>query len=242
MTVQASAAAPAPRPRSKRMRRSDRRAQLLGVAREIVRTGGFGALTMAALAEQSGASKPVVYEHFENSEAVAIALLGEDFAANIRHSVGRIGNPDTLFDYFDQVIDALFEHYGAEHPLIRSITNGFSASSEVNAFYLEQQHRALEVYRELLRQQGIDGEVGRVTAYALSTMIQATVIEYARGDDVEQQRATLKRLVEGVLRSVIPGEGRKPQIPTAILDEMANAANLRERLPRALRNGEGEGD
>lgn len=217
------------------MPRAERREQLLQTAREIIRNGGIGALTMSALADQSGASKPVVYEHFENSEAVAIALLGEHFRSSIANAVDRIKNPDTIYDYFDIIIDSLFDYYHREGPLVRSITNGFSSTSEVNAFYLEQQHSSQEVYQALFRQQGLAPEVTRVAAYALSEMMAYTVMEFAPAND-PVDRATLKLMVRGLIRSLLPDEGVKPAVPLAILDRISNAAQTRLRPARAERN------
>lgn len=64
---------------SQRLPKAKRRAQLIAVATEIVKSQGVEALTMAGLAQQAGISKPVVYEHFENSEAVTLALLDAYF-------------------------------------------------------------------------------------------------------------------------------------------------------------------
>ncbi len=219
-----------PRVRAKRMPKAERRAQLLSTAREIIQRGGIGALTMSALAEKSGASKPVVYEHFENSESVAIELLNEFYKNMVRLSVERLVNPETIFDYFDIIVDLMFDYYYQERTLVRMITNGFSANSEVNAYYLEQQEHSHAVYKELLLQQGITQKVAHVAAYALQEMIGQTVQEFA-GADNQLERDTLKRLVNGMIHGLVSEQGSKPLLPVKLLDTISHAGEA-HRHPR----------
>ena len=59
------------------MPKAERRVQLLKIAYDMIDQDGIGALTMAGLAERSGAAKPVVYEHFSNSQEVIFCLLDD---------------------------------------------------------------------------------------------------------------------------------------------------------------------
>lgn len=59
---------------TKRLRKEDRRHQLLDTARTIVREEGTEALTLGYLAEQAGVTKPVAYDHFVDREGLLIAL------------------------------------------------------------------------------------------------------------------------------------------------------------------------
>jgi len=205
----------APRPRP--MPRAERRGQLLAVAREIIEAQGIGALTMSALAEQSGAAKPVVYEHFENSEAVAVALLEDTFARTITFVTARAEGAEDIDAYMAVVIDSLFEFQTLERSIVRKITNGFSSNSAVNAVYLDQQKRAVDVYRDLIEQQGVARPAARVAAYALNAMVDGTIPEFAVRANTTLARDTLKRLVSGAIHSLAPVQGPRPHTPAAIL-------------------------
>ena len=61
--------------RAKRLSKSDRRRQLLDVAREMLRCDGAEGLTLATLAARAGVSKPVAYDHFETRSGLLIAML-----------------------------------------------------------------------------------------------------------------------------------------------------------------------
>lgn len=57
-----------------RMPRHERRAQLLAIARELIRERGTDEFTLGRLAERAGVTKPVVYGHF-GDRAGALAEL-----------------------------------------------------------------------------------------------------------------------------------------------------------------------
>ncbi len=59
------------------MSREDRRRQLLDASWRLIRDEGTEALTLGRLAEQSGITKPVVYDHFETRTGLLAALYRE---------------------------------------------------------------------------------------------------------------------------------------------------------------------
>lgn len=63
----------------KRLRKEDRRVQLLEVARGIVRQQGTEALTLGYLAERANVTKPIPYDHFGDREGLLMALY-QDFS------------------------------------------------------------------------------------------------------------------------------------------------------------------
>ena len=58
----------------KKMTKNERRVQLLATAWEIVREHGTDALTLGALAQRAGISKPIAYNHFQTRSGLMIAL------------------------------------------------------------------------------------------------------------------------------------------------------------------------
>ncbi len=79
MTEIASSRAGAPRPgataRGVRLRRDQRRAQLLAAATDIFVSNGYHATVMDDIAEHAGVSKPVLYQHFPGKLELYLALL-----------------------------------------------------------------------------------------------------------------------------------------------------------------------
>lgn len=189
-----------------------RRAQLLETARAMILKDGAGALTMSALADAVGVTKPIVYKHFENSDAIAIALLKEYVEGSVRAAVEQVRDAATIFEFLDGIVDSLFDHVHAQGAIERSITNGFSSSLRVDGFFLRQRERTHSVYRDLLEQQGVPEKQAALAAYALMEMINITVLEYAGRND-PADRETLKQLVRGTVGAVVKGPGVRPRIP-----------------------------
>lgn len=64
-------------PPRRRLSREDRHRQLLDTAWRLIRDEGTEALTLGRLAEQSGVTKPVVYDHFGTRGGLLAALYRE---------------------------------------------------------------------------------------------------------------------------------------------------------------------
>ena len=216
------------------MPRAERRKHLLSVARDIIREDGIGGLTMQALAERSGASKPVVYEHFENSESVAVALLEARFEGAIKFVTDRAEQAETIDQYMSIVIDSLFEFNVRDSLVLRKITNGFSSSSVVNAVYLRHQREAVAVYVDLLRQQGAPGNVSLIAGYGLFEMVNSVVSEFAGQPNNSIARDTLKQMVRGAIHSLVAQPAARPHTPPAILGYRAGQSRRRKSAPDAL--------
>lgn len=199
------------------MPRLERREQLLNVARRIIQRGGIGALTMSALAEQSRASKPVVYEHFDNSESVAIALLEDYFETMVDLVNARTSEAETLEEYLSIAIDTQFEFHKNDKLVVRSITNGHSSGDRLNTVYLKLKENSVETLAELVRQQGASPQGSEAAGHVLWEMISSTVYEFAGRPSAGTAKETLKRMVLGAINALVPGKGAKPVTPAKIL-------------------------
>lgn len=209
------------RPKSRRMPKAERRIQLLGIAREMIQEGGLDALTMSGLAARSGAVKPVVYEHFENSEAVAIALV-DDYFQNISNYVSIIvDKSNDIYEYMDLVVDSLIDYCKNNKFHIRSVTNGFTSSYEgLNRIFREYNRRSIAIFARLLTDQGVSLELAQPAAYGLHELISSMVFEFATKSDVENAKAVLKSMLKGILNALVADAGRKPKTPENLLGSL----------------------
>ena len=64
-----------------RLSRDSRYDALLDAAAQLLADDGFSAVTMEAVAAQAGVSRPLVYKHFDNREALLAALWRREAAA-----------------------------------------------------------------------------------------------------------------------------------------------------------------
>jgi AcrR family transcriptional regulator len=76
---------PPGRRRAPRTPPAERRRQLLDVAEQLVAEDGTEALRMDAVARAAGVTRPVVYEHFRDRDALLVALLRRHAARVASH-------------------------------------------------------------------------------------------------------------------------------------------------------------
>src|SRR4051794_31597452 len=72
--------------RTGRMSAAERREQLLDVTKELVGSGGFHHLSIEAIAKGAGITRPVVYQHFEDLDA----LLGAMLEREAKRAIGQL--------------------------------------------------------------------------------------------------------------------------------------------------------
>ncbi len=102
---------PSPHERPSRQRASERRAQLLDAAADLLAERGVAGLTMEALAARAGVSKALPYRHFDNADDALVALYHrelDDLAQRIASAVRSVEPGDAtiraaVHAYFDAV-------------------------------------------------------------------------------------------------------------------------------------------
>ncbi|KRD75893.1 TetR/AcrR family transcriptional regulator [Lysobacter sp. Root983] len=113
---------------ARRLRKPERREQLLETAFAIVREQGSDALTLGYLAERAGVSKPIAYEHFQTRAGLLIAMyrhLDQRQAAALERSFERL--PRRLGDAARMLAEAYLRCYttaGPEYPAIVAALKG----------------------------------------------------------------------------------------------------------------------
>jgi AcrR family transcriptional regulator len=81
-----------------RLTHADRRDALLDSAAALIAAGGADAVTMDAVAEQAGVSRPLVYKHFANRSELLEALYARESLALHRHLSSAVSEAATLED------------------------------------------------------------------------------------------------------------------------------------------------
>ena len=87
-----------------RLDREDRRGALLDVAAELVASGDIDAVTMDAVAERAGVSRPLVYKHFANRAELLEALYTREAAALHAELSSEVAHAETLEDMFRALV------------------------------------------------------------------------------------------------------------------------------------------
>ena len=97
----------------RRMRGSERRAQLLDVARRVFGKFGFHGVSMEDVAKEAGVTKPILYDHFQSKKELYLALIDEDLAVlheRVREALDSpIGNRERIRASFQAYFDFVHE-------------------------------------------------------------------------------------------------------------------------------------
>ena len=200
------------------MPKAERRQQLLRIAYEIIDRDGIGALTMSALAEFSGAAKPVVYEHFGNSQEVIFCLLDGYFKELSKYVLDRNSSQIDIYRFFDVSIDALFDFHREYSFNIKRLTNGFSIHEKTNTLFFEYNKRSVSFYSLLLQQQEVDKREADIAGSILHELILGTVSDFAWKRNRQSAKAVLKKAVGGFIATLAPHMNEKPVPPTDVLE------------------------
>lgn len=174
-------AAPAPI-RPSRLTREDRREQLLDAAADVVVERGIGALTMEGLAERAGVSKALPYQHFDNANAVLLALYRREIdtmGQRVLAAVEGVREPDervrlAVHAYFDIVV---------ERGRVLGVFVGSGAGSAIAAAADGDARVGVEFIAEtLVRPFGISGRRARMLASMFVGMLSGALESWGHGD------------------------------------------------------------
>ncbi len=89
---------------SGRLTRADRRDALLDAAVELVVTGDADAVSMEAVAERAGVSRPLVYKHFANRGELLAAVYRREATLLHRELAAEVGAATTVEGMFRTLI------------------------------------------------------------------------------------------------------------------------------------------
>lgn len=208
---------PAASPR-KRLSRDDRHAQLLEVARDLIRDDGTDELTLARLADRAGVTKPLVYDHFGDRSGV-LAELYRAFEARQRDTLAASldGAEPALTAVASVVASAYVDCCIAEGRELADVVSALAGSPTLDALRQEAQDEylgmcrdALTPYSRTLDAAGLVGIVGAGDALgraAITGRISA-----------DRARAALTKVVTALAAgdgSVAAGETCTGAMPTA---------------------------
>lgn len=171
--------------------KAELRRRIVTAARELFEQRGYGATTMRDIADRIDYSPTVIYQHFENKDALISAVVAEDFRALTRGLVETGGVADPVV----RLVRAVEEYieFALEHPRQYELTfmspdlakadehapMGADASRRVYAFLRITSDEAIATKR--FRPEFQDGE--EVAQMIWSAMHGAVSLHLARKED-----------------------------------------------------------
>jgi AcrR family transcriptional regulator len=144
---------PTPKP-SERMRRADRKRQLLTHAKQLFVTLGYQATTTDKIARAAGVSEPVLYRHFESKKALFLEVLQEIRQATVERwqtETALLSDPlAKLHAIVDIYLGATREHALELRVVHRTLmeTDDEEICAFLRSFYLDNEATIAQVIRE----------------------------------------------------------------------------------------------
>ena len=163
--------------KKQRLTRSDRRVQLMEVARKIFASKGYDASSAEEIASRAGVSKPIVYEHFGSKEGLYAAIVEremDDLVGRVTQSFSS-GSPR---DRFEGAVLA-FMTYAKENP------DGFAVLSRDSPTTIGRRgltrlmddlaQQVSDLFRGEFEEAGYNAKVAPIYANALVGMVTQVV-------------------------------------------------------------------
>jgi AcrR family transcriptional regulator len=137
-----------------RLRKAERKRQLLGCAKQLFVTLGYQATTTEKIAAAAGVSEPVLYRHFDSKKALFLEVLEEIRAATLERwratAAGPGEPPAKLHAIADLYLGAAREHALELRVMHRSLLEADDpeVAACLRAFYLDSEAVLAQVIAE----------------------------------------------------------------------------------------------
>lgn len=176
---------------TKKLPRADRRAQLLETARAIVREEGTDALTLGALAERAGVSKPITYSHFNTRSGLMIALYKEIMDQQVEALARALEQtPARLEDVAQVGAEAYMECTTAVGPEWHAIAAALRGDAQMDAYQQEMTRGHIAFYEDVLTPlSSLPSEIVRRRCVGLIGAAEALSEEMVRGGCTKEHAA-----------------------------------------------------
>jgi len=140
---------------SGRMRKADRKRQLLEHAKELFLTHGWQNTTTKMIAESAGVSEPVLYRHFDTKHALFLEVLAEIRAATVNRwqtEAAKLTDPlAKLHAICDMYLGSTREQareFRIMHRTLVECADDEEISALLRSFYIDSEALLADVIRE----------------------------------------------------------------------------------------------
>lgn len=193
-----------------RMRKADRKRQLMDHAKQLFVTLGYQHTTTEKIASQAGVTEPVLYRHFDNKKALFLEVLDDIRLTTIgrwQSETATIDDPlRRLHAIVDLYLGSTREHAVDFHIMHRSLveTDDEEIADCLRRFYLDSEKMLAQVIREgqatgVFRKE-IDPRVG---AWELIRNALGYTLTLPLAIPVYQEKDYVPHAIESMLRCLL---------------------------------------
>jgi len=184
-----SQAAATPVGRGVRLRKDERRVQLLAAATGVFVSNGYHATVMDDIAERAGVSKPVLYQHFPGKLELYLALLETHADALVRRVRGVIEDTTDNRQRVHNAVGAYFDFVDSDGEAFRLVFESDLRNQSVVLEIVERAHAACveAIAQAVVADAGLDADGARLVAVGV-----AGISEHSARSWLATQRAVPK--------------------------------------------------
>ena len=195
MTDTSPQTAAMPAGRGVRLRKDERRAQLLAAATDVFVSNGYHATVMDDIAERAGVSKPVLYQHFPGKLELYLALLQTHADELVRRVRGAIEDTIDNAQRVHNAVGAYFDFVDRDGEAFRLVFESDLRNQSAVLEIVEQAHAACveAIAQAVVADAGLDADGARLVAVGV-----AGISEHSARSWLATQRAVPK--VEAIER------------------------------------------
>ncbi len=194
-----------------RMRKADRRRQLLGHAKQLFATLGYPHTTTEKIAQAAGVTEPVLYRHFDSKKALFLEVLAEVRQATVHRWHSETASISDPLRRMHAIVDLYLGSTRAQALELRIMhrtlveTDDAEIAACLRAFYLDSEALLAGVIREGQQTGAFRADLDpRVGAWELIRTALGYTLTVPLGIPLYQEANHLARAVECMLRCLAP--------------------------------------
>ena len=195
-----------PAPTTERLGRDERRQALLDAAALLVEAGSLDDVTMEAVAERAGVSRPLVYKHFANREEMLAEVLRREARALHEEMAAVVGAAADVEDMFRALVRTALQA-AAERGRLFAALRSAGAGGVLREVGREQRDRdrttAKAFTRRAAAELGIDDDRRAATAIGLLLGLIDQVIAQFRPNPTRARAAHLEDVYLTIVRATL---------------------------------------
>lgn len=194
----------------RRKQKSDRRAQLLAAAGQLMAERGYPAVRLEDIGAATGVSGPAIYRHFPSKEALLVELLVEVSTRLLAGAQAVLDDAPDAASALDRLIDFHLDFALGEPDLIRIQDRDLANLPPAAQRQVRRaQRRYVETWVGVLREMypGVSDDDARVMAHAAFGLLNSTPhsVRTTAAGGARRPREVLRAMTVAALAS---GDGR----------------------------------
>jgi len=175
-----------------RLSRPDRQDALLDTAAALLEAGGASAVTMEAVAANAGVSRPLVYKHFTNRDALMVALFRRESAAFDAEVAEALADVEGLEALIRVSAEAIVDGFARRRRVLRPLLRGESMNAGLRQAQFERNRRHHRWYRDrVVAERGVAPDVAEAVVTVFFGGLSALIATSPARPGPEERRRTV---------------------------------------------------